>query len=40
MLSKKDQDHYKVLGLENLRWKATQHQIKKARNVHLQTNQK
>lgn len=27
----KDQDHYKVLGLEALRWKATQSQIKKAR---------
>ncbi len=27
----KDQDHYKVLGLENLRYKATSHQIKKAR---------
>lgn len=26
----KDQDHYKVLGLENLRYKATHHQIKKA----------
>lgn len=26
----KDQDHYKVLGLENLRYKATQHQIKKS----------
>lgn len=26
----KDQDHYKVLGLETLRYKATQHQIKKA----------
>mgnify|MGYP001810639820 CR=1 FL=1 len=28
----KDQDHYKVLGLEKLRYKATQSQIKKARN--------
>ncbi len=27
----KDQDHYRVLGLENLRYKATAHQIKKAR---------
>ena len=27
----KDQDHYKVLGLENLRYKATPHQLKKAR---------
>ncbi len=27
----KDQDHYKVLGLEVLRYKATAHQIKKAR---------
>lgn len=26
----KEQDHYKVLGLESLRYKATQHQIKKA----------
>jgi len=26
----KEQDHYKVLGIEKLRYKATQHQIKKA----------
>lgn len=29
----KNQDHYKVLGLENLRYKATHHQIKKAHKL-------
>ncbi len=30
---KQEQDHYKVLGLEHLRIKATHHQIKKARKL-------
>ena len=29
----KDQDHYALLGLENLRWRATQDDIKKARRL-------
>jgi DnaJ homolog subfamily C member 2 len=31
----KNQDHYKVLGIENLRYKATQNQIKKARKLNI-----